>query len=107
MGSLPLAEAPQFTAADVSLIIVVLLVTLLVVGSVAVMGFVLAGRAAAGSRNALMGWVAVLVAEVLFGLAVVYTGGLISSAVVFLVIAAQAGLFLARRKGGSGPPGDQ
>jgi hypothetical protein len=100
-----LAEAPQFTAADVALIILSLLGMLLLAGGVAVLGFVLAGKAAAGSPRALAGWIAVVAVEAVFGAILVVSGGWMVAAVIAVVIAVQVGLFVSQRNGS--PPRDQ
>ncbi|HEX2052431.1 MAG TPA: hypothetical protein VHJ78_01720 [Actinomycetota bacterium] len=107
VGAAPLAEAPQFTPADVAMIIVVLLGMLLVVGAVAVLGFVLARKAAAGSSQAMIGWIGVVALETLFGLALLVSGGWMVAAVVAIVLAVQVSLFLSGRNSRSGPPGEQ
>ena len=58
-----LAEAPQFSAGDIALILLVLLGMALLVVAAAVLGFVWAVRAGRGSRQALAGWLTVAALE--------------------------------------------
>jgi glycine/serine hydroxymethyltransferase len=94
-----LAESPQFTGADIALILLVLLGLLAAVVGTVVAGCIFARKAARGSQKALILWGVVALVEVAFAIFATVAGGQLAALIGGGALALQAALYFTARAG--------